>query len=58
MSDEGINECVANWDDMLMMANQRIEKLDCQIKEYEAEKACYLKENEFLKEALRRFIGA
>ena len=58
MSDERIAECAANNDDLLMKAEQHIQKLTCELKEKEAEKAHYIKENDFLKEALRRLIGA
>ncbi len=58
MSDEKIAECVANNNDSLMKAEQHIQKLTCELKEKEAEKAHYIKENDFLKEALRRLIGA
>ena len=57
MSDENRSECLANNDDLLMKAEQHIQKLTSELKEKEAEKAQYMKENDFLKEALRRLIG-
>ncbi len=42
----------------LSEARYEIERLKNEIKEKEAEKAHYLKENDFLKEALRRIIGS
>ena len=53
------NACIGVADDKhsLMIAEQRIEKLICELKEKEAEKAHYIKENDFLREALRRIIG-
>lgn len=57
MSDENRAECLANNDDLLMKAEQHIQKLTSELKEKEAEKAQYMKENDFLKEALRRLIG-
>ena len=60
MSDEMANNAcigVADNKNSLMKAEQHIEKLICELKEKEAEKAHYLKENDFLREALRRIIG-
>jgi len=61
MNDKKSNDvetsCVADTDAMLNKANEHISKLKMEVKEREAEKAFYLKENEFLKESLRRLIG-
>ena len=51
------NEVVANHEDIQVMLEARIGKLEAELKEREAEKVHYLKENAFLKEALRRIIG-
>jgi len=60
MSDEKADACISMSDEKakLIRAEHYIEDLICQLKEKEAEKAHYLKENDFLKEALRRIIGS
>ena len=57
MSGENKTEGAVNNDNLLMKAERHIQKLTCELKEKEAEKAHYIKENDFLKEALRRIIG-
>ena len=49
--------CVADDKSMLRKAEEHIAKLTAELKEREAEKAFYVKENGFLKESLRRIVG-
>lgn len=51
------SHAIADHKGMLKKAEEHIAKLTSEIKEREAEKAFYMKENAFLKESLRRIVG-
>ena len=57
MKDDEKKCTVADDRTSLRRAEEHINKLTCELKDREAEKAFYLKENEYLKETLRRLAG-
>ena len=56
---DDMKEAVTVADDktMLRKAEEHIAKLTNELKEREAEKTFYIKENDYLKETLRRVVG-
>ena len=59
MSDKDICDRLTKTDNLLRehVLTMQVHELQCELKEKEAEKAHYIKENDFLKESLKRLLG-